>query len=84
MTEVVAKVKRWGSSAAIILPAALVKEHHLREGDEVVVDVRPTDDIESIFGLWKGLGPPIDAQAMKDEIRREENEAHLRKWGVPL
>jgi antitoxin component of MazEF toxin-antitoxin module len=83
MTTVVAKVKRWGSSSAVILPAALVKEQHLSEGDEVVIDVRPAEDIMDIFGAWKGL-PKIDAQAVKDEIRREENEAHLRKWGVPL
>lgn len=73
-------IKRWGSSAAVILPAALVKAEHLKEGDEVVIDVRPVDDdFADFFGAWKGA--KIDAQAVKDEIRREERESDHRKWG---
>ncbi len=79
MTETVVTIKRWGSSAAVILPAALVKAEHLKEGDEVVIDVRPVDDFSDFFGCWRGA--PIDAQAMKDETRREEAEAERRKWG---
>lgn len=83
MGTTVAKVRRWGSSCAVILPASLVKAENLKEGDEVVIDVHPADDAEGLFGLWKDL-PGIDAQAVKDEIRREEDAAHRRKWGVPL
>jgi antitoxin component of MazEF toxin-antitoxin module len=79
MAETVVTIKRWGSSCAVILPAALVKAENLKEGDEVVIDVHPADDFSDLFGAWKHL-PKIDAQAMKDDFRREEAEAERRKW----
>lgn len=83
MTQATATVKRWGSSCAVILPAALVRAENLKPGDEIVIDVHPADDWSDFFGAWAHL-PKIDAQAVKDEIRREETEAHMRTWGVPL
>lgn len=84
MASVTATARRWGSSIAVVLPAALVKAENIKEGDEVVIDVHAADDFSDLFGAWKGKGKRIDSQAVKDEIRREENEAHMRKWGVPL
>ena len=75
-------MKRWGSSAAIILPAALVRAEGIKVGDEITVEIKHPDDWSDFFGAWKD--DPIDAQAFKDEIRREEAEAELRKWGRRL
>lgn len=80
MSQVTAIVKKWGSSAAIILPADLMREEGLKVGDEVTVDIHHPDDWSDFFGAWAHL-PKIDAQAFKDEIRREEGEAEGRKRG---
>ncbi len=84
MASTTAIVRKWGSSLAVVVPAAVVKAENIKEGDEVVFDVHAADDFSDLFGAWKGLGKRIDSQAVKDEIRREEDLAHRRKWGVPL
>lgn len=81
MASVTAIVRKWGSSVAVVLPAAFVKAENIKEGDEVVIDVHAADDFSDLFGAWKGKGKRIDAQAMKDESRREEAESQRRKWG---
>jgi hypothetical protein len=81
MASATAIVRKWGSSVAVVLPAALVKAEHIKEGDEVVIDVHPADDFSDLFGAWKGKGKKMDTQAWKDELRREEREAERRKWG---
>ncbi|MBI4415351.1 MAG: AbrB/MazE/SpoVT family DNA-binding domain-containing protein [Euryarchaeota archaeon] len=36
----IAKVKRWGNSLGLVVPAPVVREHGLRDGDVVEVEIR--------------------------------------------
>ena len=66
-----AKLKKWGSSLGLIVPAEIVKKEDLREGEEIVVDIRKRKTLEDIFGSLKDW--KIDSQKMKDEARRDWN-----------
>src|SRR3989344_8169093 len=64
------KLKKWGNSVGVIIPSNALKEENLREGEEIVVEVKKKSSIKDLFGSlkeWK-----INAQKVKDEIRREE------------
>ena len=72
MTETRATVRRWGSSLAAVIPPAAIKAEGLKEGDEVVLEVRKARALRDVFGLLADR--PLPAQAIKNAIRREDNE----------
>lgn len=72
MTETRSTVRRWGSSLAAVIPPEALRAEGLREGDEVILEVRRARSLEDLFGILKGR--PLDAQAVKDAIRREDAE----------
>lgn len=74
-----AKVRRWGSSLATVIPPEALKEEAIQEGDEVFLEVRKALGPADVFGMLRGT--PIDTQAFDDETRREEAAAARRKWG---
>ncbi|MEK6901074.1 MAG: AbrB/MazE/SpoVT family DNA-binding domain-containing protein [Nanoarchaeota archaeon] len=64
-----ATLKHWGSSLGLVVPHEVVKTEHLREGEEVVIEIQKQHSMKDIFGSlphWK-----IDSQKMKDELRKE-------------
>lgn len=63
------KVKGWGNSMGIVIPADLVKLEKLKPNEEVVVEIRKSNVLKETFGLLKGK--EINAQKLKDELRRE-------------
>lgn len=69
MSQTTVKAKKWGSSLGVVIPSKIVKEEKLREGDEVVIEIRKKRTIKEVFGSMKGL--KIDSQKMKDELRKE-------------
>lgn len=72
MTEIRATVRRWGSSLATVLPPEILRRQSIREGDEVLLDVRKANRPEDVFGLLAARR--MDPQAIKDRLRREDNE----------
>lgn len=63
------KLRKWGSSLGIIVPAEIVNKEKLKEGEEVVVEIKKKSNLEDLFGSLKGW--KIDPQKMKDEARRD-------------
>lgn len=62
-----AKVKKWGNSLGLIIPADLATKQGLKEGDEVEYQLRKCDEVKELFGKY----PMDDIQKIKDELRRE-------------
>lgn len=61
------KVKKWGNSLGLIIPADLAVKEGIKEGDEVEYQLKKCDDIKELFGKY----PMGDIQKIKDELRRE-------------
>lgn len=72
MTQAHAKVRRWGSSLAAVIPPDVLRAEGISEGDEVVLEVRKARRLRDLFGLIADR--PIDAQSVKNETRREERD----------
>lgn len=62
-----AKVKKWGNSLGLIIPADLAAKQGLKEGDEVEYQLKKCDDIKELFGKY----PMGDIQKIKNELRKE-------------
>jgi antitoxin MazE len=43
------RVAKWGNSLAVRLPASLIREMNLREGEEVDIEVRKKGGDEEVF-----------------------------------
>lgn len=67
-----ATVRRWGSSLATVIPPEILRREGLHEGDEIVLEVRKARSLKDFVGWLRAT--PIDAQKMKDELRKEDNE----------
>lgn len=62
-----AKVKKWGNSLGLIIPADLAAKQGLKEGDEVEYQLKKCDDVKELFGKY----PMGDIQKIKNELRKE-------------
>ncbi len=65
-----AKVREWGSSLGLVVPSEAVKKEGLKPGDEVTIEIKKSRSLKELFGIARHL--KLDAQAIKDELRREE------------
>ena len=72
MRQARATVRRWGSSLATVIPPDALKAEGLREGDEVILQVRKARGPADAFGMLSDR--PLPAQAIKNAIRREDAE----------
>lgn len=63
------KLKKWGNSIGIVIPSEALQEKNLREGEEVIIEIKKKDKIKEIFGSLKDW--KIDSQKMKEELRKE-------------
>jgi antitoxin component of MazEF toxin-antitoxin module len=73
-----AKLKKWGNSLALIIPADVASREALKAGDEVDFNVKKCDDIMELFGKYKNELKHFDAQKMKDETREADAESDER------
>ncbi len=71
-----ARLREWGSSIGLVVPSEAVKREGLRPGDEVVIEIERASTLRDLFGIGKGL--KVDAQKMKDEIRKEDARSDAR------
>jgi antitoxin component of MazEF toxin-antitoxin module len=66
------KIRRWGNSFGVVIPARALREKDLEEGTEVIVEIDKKSRLKEIFGSLRGW--KIDAQKFKDDLRKEEWE----------
>ena len=67
--EILCKPRKWGNSLGITLPKEIIEKEKIKEGEEIIVEVRKKKiDLSEFFGRLKGA--KIDAQKMKDESRK--------------
>ncbi len=64
-----AVVKHWGSSFGVVIPREVVLAEGLKEGEEIVLEIRRKKTIKELFGTLKDW--KIDPQQLKDELRKE-------------
>ena len=69
MVLVKARIREWGNSLGIIIPQEKVEEAGLVKNQEVTIEVRVENPVKAAFGSLKGW--KIDAQKVKDELRKE-------------
>ena len=67
--ELTTKVRKWGSSLAVLLPKALVEETKLRENDQVTIEIKNRPLPGDLFGKFPRKSK-LSAQAIKDELRK--------------
>lgn len=56
MTELTTKIRRWGNSYGIIIPADVLKEKDMKEGEEVdaiLLKKKKRNVLQETFGTWK-------------------------------
>ena len=76
--EVKAIAKKWGSSIGIIIPKEVVDAKRIKENDKITIEIKTRPLAGEMFGMLKRWR--IDAQKVKDDIRKEEKMAEERKW----
>lgn len=62
-----AKVKKWGNSLGLIIPANVASKEGIKEGDEVEYQLKKCSDVKELFGKY----PMGNIQEIKNELRRE-------------
>ena len=60
-------VKKWGSSMAVIIPQEIVKKQHIKEGDDIALNVFKKGDLRDVFGKLK---TKMSGQEFKDLARK--------------
>lgn len=62
------KVKKWGNSLGVILPAEIVRAKNLKEGTELEILINPKNKtkVKDIFGILKGKLKRDTEEIMKD------------------
>jgi len=67
--EAICTARKWGHSIGIVLPRDFVNKEKIKNGEEIIINVRKRKvDLSEFFGALKGA--KIDAQKMKDESRK--------------
>jgi len=64
-----AKVRKSGNSTVLVIPPEIIKERHLKVGENVEYQLFKKVNLKSLLGVSKHL--KIDAQKAKDELRKE-------------
>ena len=64
-----AQLKTWGSSLGVVVPKDVVKAEHLKEGDEIIIEIKKKGTLRDIFGALKGWN--VNPQKLKDDARKE-------------
>ena len=64
-----ATLKSWGSSLGIVVPKDVVNAEHLKEGDEITIEIQRKSTLRNVFGALKDW--KVDPQKLKDDARKE-------------
>lgn len=72
MIQIKTKLRKWGNSFGIVVPQKAVESEKVKEGEELTILIKRKSDLKRAFGALKNW--KIDAQLVKDNIRKEEQE----------
>ena len=68
-----AKVKKWGNSMGIIIPSKIIKEHNIREDQELVIEIRDkSNPLKELFGF--GKDKPISRKEFEEFRKSMESK----------
>lgn len=67
MVQIQVMTRKWGNSLGIALPKKLVDAKHLRENQQLIIQLKLVSDIKQLKGLVKFKK---SAQQLKDEMRK--------------
>ncbi|MBI3334424.1 AbrB/MazE/SpoVT family DNA-binding domain-containing protein [Candidatus Pacearchaeota archaeon] len=73
MTAIQGRVKKWGNSFAIVIPAEIIQRDKIKENEVVHLLMRRKNSakvLHETFGMGKGKLTK-SGQQIKDELRRE-------------
>ncbi len=59
--------KKWGNSIGVIIPREIIKNQHIKEGDELAISVFKKGDLRDVFGKLK---TKMSGQEFKDLARK--------------
>jgi len=76
--KITTKPKLWGNSFGIIIPREIVKREGITLDTNVTIEIKRENPLRDVFGSLKNW--KIDSQKIKDNLRKEEQEAEKRKW----
>ena len=69
------KIKKWGNSIGILIPKESAEELHLKEGEEVVVDIaRRENPLKELFGFGKRMGVKITEKDFREHRKMLESK----------
>ena len=72
MTQIEAKVKRWGNSFGVVIPREVIDKENIKEDQNISIII--LEDSKKIFKETFGIGKgklKKSGQEFKDEARRE-------------
>jgi antitoxin component of MazEF toxin-antitoxin module len=80
MEQITVKAKRWGNSLGIILPRILVEKERIKEGSEVVIQVRTSKGTTGgdLMELSRKLG--IDRNLKGIDTQKAIKNANEALW----
>jgi antitoxin MazE len=67
------QISRLGENLAVVLPRSIVESHHLKEGDEVEIDIRSARSAET---QTKSANPREEALQRLRELRLSPSGAY--------
>ena len=63
------KLKKWGNSIGVIIPSEALKEENLKDGEDIVIEIKKKNKVRDLFGSLKDW--KIDSQKLKEELRKD-------------
>lgn len=63
------KIKRWGNSMGVILPKKILEQKHLKENDEILIEIVKEADLSDVFGTMKER-KKLSGQEFKDMVKK--------------
>jgi len=66
MVRVETITRKWGNSLGITIPTEITKKFHLQENQQLVIDIKPINNLVAIRGL---LQTRKSSQQLKNEMR---------------
>lgn len=72
MEQIRTKLKKWGNSMAVVIPAKIIEGKSLKEGSEITItfDFGEKTKVKDVFGMLKGKLKK-DTQELLDEVDRD-------------
>ena len=72
--ETVVKAKKWGNSIGVLLPTNIVKEEHIKPGEEMVIEIKRKQNVlKELFGA-------LPFKKSTEQLIKETRKELESKW----